>query len=69
MSTEQDSKIWKTHAVYDTYEQALDVKTTLLVENELVKIKRCGKGGRQYKIKVWNIPERVIKKKKKSKKT
>ncbi len=72
-TTEQ--KQWKKIAILPTYEQAYSRKKQLLEDSVvsgdgklLVKIRRCGAGGTQYKVKTWH-PDSVPKKKtKKAKK-
>ena len=68
---ESTPKQWKKVKVYNTYQEALDHKVGILSEFEvtggLVKIRRCGEGGTQFKVKFWHPDFAAPKKKKKSK--
>lgn len=55
------TKTWKCKGVFGTYEEAAAQKEVLLAENDLVKIKRCGKCGANYRVTVWN--EKPVKRK------
>ena len=68
MTSEQETKIWQTHSVCDSYEDASELKLKLIEENELVKIKRCGRDGSRFKLKIWNKPEKLSNNKKGKKK-
>ena len=51
-------KVWKRVAVYETYDEAVTMKTKLLCEAAdpirlEVKIKRCGDEGNQFQVKTW----------------
>ena len=50
------NKSWKKKGVVATYEEARIRADELLAEDAqtLVKIKRCGPGGTQFKIKMWH---------------
>jgi hypothetical protein len=54
--SEPETKIWETHGVYSTWKEANSVRESLTTTHALVKVRRCGKDGRQYKIKFWNEP-------------
>jgi|TARA_R110000824_G_scaffold170181_2_gene347457 hypothetical protein len=60
------SKIWKTKAIYNHYEDASEIKSLLLENDDTglleVKIYRCGLGGCRFKIKTY-MPEPKKKKK------
>jgi len=58
------NKIWETYGTYESYKEADLRRKELIDTHELVKIKRCGKGGNQYKIKYWNSPPVETKQKK-----
>ena len=60
-------KMWKNGATFSTYEQAAARKKELLGKFDLVKIRRCGKGGHLYKIKTWKKPAPKVNKKSKKK--
>ena len=50
------NKIWETFGIFNTFEEA-DVKRKELENiHEIVKVKRCGKDGSNFKIKFWNKP-------------
>ena len=62
-------KTWKTMGTYDTYEDANLVRNQLRTnssEGTLVKVKRCGPDGTNFKVKQY-IPAKLNKKNKKSK--
>jgi len=63
-------KIWKQEGIFNTYEEADNQRAVMLSMNTdnklLVKVKRCGPGGIQFKVKSWYPPE--TKKNKKGKK-
>tara|TARA_R100000008_G_scaffold82977_1_gene67839 strand:- start:256 stop:477 length:222 start_codon:yes stop_codon:yes gene_type:complete len=54
----ENNKSWKKVGIESTYEAAAARKEKLLSENSdnklLVKIRRCGAGGTQFKLKVWH---------------
>ena len=54
----ENSKSWKKVGIENTYAAAAARKEKLLSENSdnklLVKIRRCGAGGTQFKLKVWH---------------
>ena len=66
-----EPKIWKKIKIFNTYEEASNLKEELLAADEaqtlLVKIRRCGSGGTQYKVKSWCPPEPKNNKKRKKK--
>lgn len=64
--TEVVTKNWKSVGVFNSYEEALDKKTLIAPNHTLVKIKRCGNGGEEFRVKVWD--EKAPKKAKKKKK-
>ena len=43
---------WKQYKIYSTFEEADKKRSTLLKDNEHVKIRRCGPNGIKYKIKI-----------------
>jgi len=63
-------KIWKQEGIFNTYEEADNQRAVMLSMNTdnklLVKVKRCGPAGTQFKVKSWYPPE--TKKTKKGKK-
>jgi len=63
------NKSWKKKGIVATYEEARIRADELLAEDSqtLVKIRRCGPGGTQYKIKMWH-PDYDKSNKKKEKK-
>ena len=65
-------KIWKQEGVFDTFEEADSERAVLLSMNTdnrlLVKIKRCGHYGSQFKVKSWYPTESKKNKKKGNKK-
>ena len=66
------NKTWKTKAIYNYYEDASEIKTLLLENDDTglleVKIRRCGPGGTKFKIKTY-FPEPEKKENKNEKKT
>ena len=62
------NKIWETFATFNTFEEADAKRKELENVHEVLKVKRCGKGGSLFKIKFWNTPPLQGQKKKKSKK-
>jgi hypothetical protein len=68
----EDNKSWKKVAIENTYEAARHRKEQLLLESSdgqlLVKIRRCGPDGSQFKLKVWH-PDFVKPKNKKNKRS
>jgi len=63
-------KIWKQEGIFDTFDEADSHRAVMLSMNTdnklLVKVKRCGAAGTQFKVKSWYPPE--TKKTKKGKK-
>ena len=68
----ENNKNWKQEGIFDTYEEADSTRAVMLSMNTdnqlLVKIRRCGDNGSQFKIKSWYPPEPKKNKKKKGKK-
>jgi len=58
MTSDNETKIWKTAGTFNTYNEANTFRLSLLMSNThtLVKVKRGGKGGNLYRVKVWNEP-------------
>jgi len=56
--TKENNKTWKKVGVESTYEAAAAHKERLLSETAdgqlMVKIRRCGPSGTQFKLKVWH---------------
>jgi|6_EtaG_2_1085325.scaffolds.fasta_scaffold14357_2 hypothetical protein len=65
---ENPKKTWKTYGVFDTYEDASAEKMGIVDKFDLVKIRRSGPGGNQFKIKTWTEPTAKPNKKKTKKK-
>ena len=65
-------KTWKTKAIYNYYEDASQIKSLLLENDDSglleVKIRRCGPGGSKFKIKTY-YPEPTKKEVKNEKET
>ncbi len=65
-------KTWKTKAIYNYYEDASQIKSLLLENDDSglleVKIRRCGPGGSKFKIKTY-YPEPIKKEIKNEKET
>ena len=63
-----ETKTWKKIKIFDTYEEAAACKVSLLSADTtgelLVKIRRCGPEGSNYKVKTWTPPVQKNKKKK-----
>ena len=70
--SKENNKSWKKVAIESTYEAARLRKERLLAESPdgqlLVKIRRCGPSGTQFKLKVWH-PDFVKPKNKKNKRS
>jgi len=64
---EAPTKSWKTLGIFESYEEAAAKKEEVLADNDLVKIKRCGKCGSNYRVKIWNEKPKPKAKKKKKK--
>ena len=62
------NKIWETFGIFDTFEEADEKRNELSKLHEIVKVKRCGKDGSNFKIKFWNEPAPKQQTQKKSKK-
>tara|TARA_R110002020_G_scaffold66816_5_gene175514 strand:+ start:860 stop:1078 length:219 start_codon:yes stop_codon:yes gene_type:complete len=63
------NKIWETFGIFNTFEEADTKRKELLSVHKIVKVKRCGKDGSNFKIKFWNEPApKEETKRKKSKK-
>jgi hypothetical protein len=60
MTSERVPKVWKTKGIYNTYQDASEIKDLLLTNDDTgkleVKIRRCGPGGIRFKIKAY-FPE------------
>jgi hypothetical protein len=66
---EKTNKIWKTFGIFSTFKEADAKRKELIDLHELLKVKRCGKDGSLFKIKLWDPPTPLQgTKKKKSKK-
>jgi hypothetical protein len=64
-------KRWKDVKTLDTYEDANALREELLASDKTmklkVKVKRCGDGGSQFKVKSWYPPKNKTNKAKKAK--
>lgn len=56
MTTIKKTKIWSTIGTYTNFEEADNKRNELKNLYESVKIKRGGKGGEIFRVKVWNSP-------------
>ncbi len=56
------TKNWKSIGVFSSYGKALEKKNSTLEKCSLVKIRRCGRGGHEFRVKYWD--EKPSKKKK-----
>tara|TARA_R100001082_G_scaffold103005_1_gene73433 strand:+ start:2647 stop:2904 length:258 start_codon:yes stop_codon:yes gene_type:complete len=65
---EQQSKSWDTAATFETYKEADQKRNELKEEFDLVKVRRCGKGGNLFRVKTWSEPKKPIEKNKKKNK-
>ena len=58
--TNENNKSWKQEGIFDTYEEADSTRAVMLSMNTdnnlLVKVKRCGPNGTQFKVKSWYPP-------------
>ena len=64
----QKTKTWKRVKVFDSYEEAITLKTKLLCEGDPaleVKIRRFGNGGNQFQVKTYSPAPTKKKSKKK----
>ena len=66
-----ETKKWKTVKILSTYEDASGLKNKLLAEDKTstlqIKIKRCGDGGSNFKVKSWQLREKLKEKQPKGK--
>ena len=51
-----DVKSWKSVGVYTTFEEADQKRNELKEKFDLVKVKRCGRGGNLFRVKTWKQP-------------
>ena len=58
------TKNWKSVGVFKSYEKALEKKNSILEKHSLVKIRRCGRGGNEFRVKYWDEAPQKKKKKK-----
>ena len=58
------TKTWESAGIFESYEAA-HKKRTELAQNSLdfgivIKIRRCGRGGKQYQVKYWTPPKKKL---------
>ena len=51
-----DVKNWQSVGVYTTFEEADQKRNELKEKFDLVKVKRCGRGGNLFRVKTWKQP-------------
>ena len=61
------TKTWKIVATYSLFEEADRKRNELLKDNKYVKVKRGGRKGSLYRVKIWT-PDSEVKKNKQHKK-
>ena len=47
-------KNWRSMGVFATFEEADQKRNELKEKFDLVKVKRCGRGGTLFRVKTWN---------------
>ena len=57
---EKINKIWQACGIFETFLEASKKRKELLALHQLVKVKRCGKAGMRYKVKVWDEPKHAL---------
>jgi hypothetical protein len=50
------TKIWTTIGTFSSFDEANQLRNTLIEKHEAVKVKRGGKNGVVYRVKIWNSP-------------
>jgi len=63
MEDNMENKTWKAFGVYESYEEADLKRKELLNTHQLVKVRKFGKDGCEYKIVFWNEPLKKVKQK------
>ena len=58
------TKTWESAGIFESYEAAY-IKRSELAANStdfgiVIKIRRCGKDGKQYQVKYWTPPEKKL---------
>ena len=48
-----DTKNWQSAGVFKTFEEADQKRNELKEKFDLVKVKRCGRGGDLFRVKAW----------------
>ena len=58
------TKTWKSAGIFESYEAAYEKRSELAVNSTdfgiVIKIKRCGREGKQYQVKYWTPPEKKL---------
>lgn len=54
--TEIKTKTWTTIGTYSNFKEADAKRNELKEKHEEIKVKRGGKGGEVYRVKVWDTP-------------
>ena len=54
--TEIKTKTWTTIGTFFTFLEADRLRSSCIEKYDAIKVKRGGKGGGLYKVKVWNSP-------------
>ena len=56
MTTTEKIKKWTTVGTYTSFKEADELRNSLINIHESVKVKRGGKNGALYRVKIWNSP-------------
>ena len=58
------TKTWESAGIFDSYEAAYAKRSELAANSTdfgiVIKIKRCGRGGKQYQVKYWIPPKKKL---------
>ena len=55
-STTPKTKTWTIVGTFSSFLEADQLRNTLIEKHEAVKVKRGGKNGALYRVKIWNSP-------------
>jgi hypothetical protein len=69
MKEEQKNKVWSTVATFSNFKEADQYRNTLLNKHAAVKVKRGGRAGEIYRVKIWDPPTKEKRKSIKSKRS
>ena len=66
MTENQKTKTWTTIGTFSTFSEADELRNNCVEKYEAIKVKRGGKNGDLYRVKVWNTPKTKNKSNKRS---